>query len=283
MTMNEFLASIGNLMTQIHWSTWISVIIFIGFGVRGFGRGMAKELIGLGFMLLALIIAWLFYNPLSTHILITWMSLSAQSSMAIAFGVIFAVVQVAKMVLYRITAVASKITDPCVLNKSFLIGFLLIATAGFNYYLDTFFSFNIIKTIVISELFHSGLSFAIMFFAIIGLFVTVSKPFNILISNSRPCFLSAFIQSILNILGLLDNKLNATSIIGKNNHIFGSIIGLIKGFTFIIIMILILQSIDAVSQAYYWVESESSLKIFQNVSSSIKPELSKHLLFIKND
>lgn len=281
--MQELLTNTGNFIAQLHWSTWISMIIFIGFGIRGFKRGMVKELIGLGFMILAIIIAWLFYDSLSTHTLITWMSLSTQSSMAIAFGAIFTVVQIAKIVLYKMTKMASKITDPCVLNKSFLIGFLLIATTGFNYYIDVFFNFNMIETIIISEFLRSSLSFAIILFAIIGLFVTVSKPLHISISTSYSCFLKSFIQSTLNILSSLDNKLNAANIIGKNNHLFGSVIGLIKGFAFIVITILILQSIGTVSQEYYWLESESSLRIFQDISSSIKPELSKHLLFIKND
>lgn len=279
--MQELLTNIGSFVAQIHWSTWVSMVIFIGFGMRGFDRGMAKELIGLGFMILAFIIAWLLYQSLSTHALITWMSLSAQSNMTIAFAVIFIAVQITKIILYKMTVTASKITDPCVLNKSFLIGFLLIATAEFSYYIDVFFNFNTIET-TISEFFRSSLSFVIIFFAIIGLFVTVSKPLNISINTSYPCFLSAFIQSILDMLSSLNNKFNAINIISKNNRIFGSIIGLIKGFSFVVITILILQSIDAISYQY-WLKSEGSLKIFQDVSLSIKPELSKHLLFIKND
>lgn len=279
--MQELLTNIGSFVAQIHWSTWVSMVIFIGFGMRGFDRGMAKELIGLGFMILAFIIAWLLYQSLSTHALITWMSLSAQSNMTIAFAVIFIAVQITKIILYKMTVTASKITDPCVLNKSFLIGFLLIATAEFSYYIDVFFNFNTIET-TISEFFRSSLSFVIIFFAIIGLFVTVSKPLNISISTSYPCFLSAFIQSILDMLSSLNNKFNAINIISKNNRIFGSVVGLIKGFSFVVITILILQSIDAISYQY-WLKSEGSLKIFQDVSLSIKPELSKHLLFIKND
>ncbi|WXU00463.1 MAG: hypothetical protein Ctma_1179 [Catillopecten margaritatus gill symbiont] len=281
--MSEFFANIGSFIAQIHWSAWVSTVIFIGFGVRGFARGMAKELIGLGFLILSFVVAWLLYSPLSIHTSITWMLLSAQSNMAIAFGVIFVVMQVAKMILYRIIAVASEITNPCILNKSFLVGFLLIATAVFNYYIDVIFNFNVVETVITAGFLHSSLSFAVIFFAAIGLFVTFFKLLNISISTSSPCLLGSFIQAILNILSALDDKLNATNIIGKNNQIFGSIVGLAKGFAFIIVMILILQSINIVSQEYYWVESESSLRVFQDVASNIKPELSKYLLFIKND
>jgi len=279
--MNEFLANIGNFIAQIHWSTWASVVIFIGFGLYGFGRGLAKELIGLSFLMLALIVAWLFYSTLSTHPLITWISSSAQSNMAIAFGILFAMVQIAKIALYKITAAASKITDPCVLNKTFLVGFLLIATAGFNYYIGAIFNFNIAESIITAEFLHYSLSFAVIFFAAIGLFVTFSQPFKFSISTSFPCLLSPFIRSTLDTLDSLNNALNATNITSKNNYILGSIIGLIKGFAFIIVMVLILQSIDTVSQEYYWVESEGSLRMFQDMASSIRPELSKHLLFIK--
>lgn len=281
--MNEFLASIENFIVQIHWSIWISLAIFIGFGIRGFKRGMAKELIGLGFMILALVIAWQFYSHLSTHSLITWISVSKQSSMAIAFGVIFAMMQAAKVVLYRVTSMASGITDPCVLNKSFLVVFLLIATAGSNYYVDVLVNFNTLEPMVDTGFLRSSLSFAVIFFAAIGLFVTVFKLFNISINVSYPCFLGPFIQRILNILDALNNKLNATNITNKNDHILGSTIGLIKGFAFIVVMILILQSIDTVSQEYYWLESQNSLKVFQDVASAIRSELSKYLLFIKKD
>ncbi|BAS67167.1 CvpA family protein [Bathymodiolus septemdierum thioautotrophic gill symbiont] len=278
-TMTEFITNIGNY----HWSVWVSLIIFIGFGVRGYERGMARELIGLGFLVLSFTVAWLFYIDLSGHPIITWMSLSLQSNMAIAFGVIFVLVEAAKMVLYKVIAMASKISEPCTLNKSFLVGFLLIATAVFNYYIDVIFDFNFIEIMATSNFFHSMTSFAIMFFAFIGFFVTLSKLFKRPISTSYPCFLSAFIQGILNTLSALDDKLNATNISGGDNYIFGAIIGLIKGFAFIILMILILQSIDTISQGYFWAESQSSLGVFQDVVTSIKLELSQHLLFIKND
>jgi len=98
-------------------------------------------------------------------------------------------VQIAKIALYKITAAASKITDPCVLNKTFLVGFLLIATAGFNYYIGAIFNFNIAESIITAEFLHSSLSFAVIFFAAIGLFVTFSQPFKFSISASSPCIL----------------------------------------------------------------------------------------------
>lgn len=280
--MNEFLANIGNFITQIHWSTWIAVVILIGFSLRGFKRGMAKELIELGFLILSLLIAWLFYNALSTHELITWLSLSPQLNKAIAFGVIFMAVEATKMGLYKITAVASSISNPCALNKGLLIGLLLIATAIFNYY-NTWIEFNIITALFASEFLRSVLSLALLFLALIGLFVTLSKLFNFSISTSSPCVLGAFIRKILTALATLNNTLNATNIIGKTDPLLGAIIGLMKGFAFIIVMILILQNIDTVTQQYFWVESQGLLQILQEVADYVKPELSHYLPFINNN
>ncbi|SFV81175.1 hypothetical protein MNB_SUP05-6-987 [hydrothermal vent metagenome] len=58
---------------------------------------------------------------------------------------------------------------------------------------------------------------------------------------------------------------------------------MIKGSLAILIMVLVLQSIEWISQQYYWVETKGALKTFQDVASDIKPELSQHLLFIENE
>lgn len=106
---------------------------------------------------------------------------------------------------------------------------------------------------------------------------------NISIDSSKPCALSAFFKKILNVLHALDNKLNAKNINSIQNNLLGSLVGLIKGSLAILIMVLVFQSIDAISQQYYWIEANGALKTFQDVVSNIKPDLSEHLLFIKND
>jgi len=274
--MNEFLANIGNFIAQVHWSTWVAVVVLIGFGIRGLKHGTIKELVGLGLLMLSLVIAWLFYNALSTHELITWLSLSVQSNMAIAFGVIFVTVEMMKMGLYKMIAVASTIGNPCTLNKSVLIGLLLIVTAVFNHY-NGLIGFNIVTPLLTSEFLRSSLSFMVLFFTFIGLFVTLSKPFNLSINRSSPCFLGTFIQTILNALAALNNSLNS-NVIGKHNALFGAIIGLTKGFIYIIVLILILQSVEVISPEYFWADAQSSPQVFQEVAYSVKPELSQHLL-----
>ncbi|RUM80615.1 MAG: hypothetical protein DSZ15_00700, partial [Candidatus Thioglobus sp.] len=80
-----------------------------------------------------------------------------------------------------------------------------------------------------------------------------------------------------------DSALNARDIDSTKNKLLGGLIGLIKGSLVILIMVLVLQSVEWISQQYYWVETKGMLRIFQDVASDIKPELSQHLLFIENE
>jgi hypothetical protein len=54
------------------------------------------------------------------------MALSAQATMAIAFGAIFILIRLAKEFLYLLVEKASTIIDPCVLNKSRFLLFSLL-------------------------------------------------------------------------------------------------------------------------------------------------------------
>jgi len=111
----------------------------------------------------------------------------------------------------------------------------------------------------------------------------ISNMLNISISTSKTCFLSAFFTKILNTLHFLDEKLNAKNINSNTNNIGGLIIGLIRGSLAILIMVLVFQSIDNISQQYYWIETNGALKAFQDIGLDIKPILSEYLLFIKHD
>jgi len=61
------------------------------------------------------------------------------------------------------------------------------------------------------------------------------------------------------------------------------LVGLVKGSLAILIMVLVFQSIDSISQQHYWIEANGALRTFQDVASDIKPALSEHLLFIENE
>jgi len=79
----------------------------------------------------------------------------------------------------------------------------------------------------------------------------------------------------------LDVLLNARNVNSTKNKTLGGLIGLIKGSLFILIMVLVLQSISWISQQYYWVETKGALRSFQDIATDIKPELSQYLLFIE--
>ncbi len=282
--MNEFFANIWNIIGLLVWSDWTTLAILIAFLVLGFKRGMAKELINLGFLLLAIIIAWLFYQPLALHGSITWLLLSHQSHMAIAFGVIFIGVLLVKKALYRLTDASSTISNPCALNKIFAyLIFLAAATTLSWYYLNIIANLGLMEIVITDTSIRIGLAFIITLTIIIGACLSISNMLNISIDSSKPCALSAFFKKILNVLHALDNKLNAKNINSIQNNLLGSLVGLIKGSLAILIMVLVFQSIDAISQQYYWIEANGALKTFQDVVSNIKPDLSEHLLFIKND
>ncbi|MBC8493389.1 MAG: CvpA family protein [Candidatus Thioglobus sp.] len=281
--MNEFFANIWNLIGSLVWSDWITLLILIAFLVLGFKRGMAKELINLGFLLLAILIAWLFYQPLAIHGSVTWLLLSHQSHMAIAFGIIFIGVLLIKKAIYQLTAASSRVSNPCTLNKIFAyLVFMLAAIAISWHYLDIIANLGLMEIVVTDTSIRIGLAFIITLAIIVGVCASISNMLNISIDASKPCFLSSLFKKILSGLHFLDEKLNAKNINSNKNNIGGLAVGLFKGSLAILIMVLIFQSIDTISQQNYWIEANGALKTFQDVATDIKPALSEHLLFIEN-
>ena len=69
--MNEFFANIWDTISLLVWSDWLTFAILIAFLVLGIKRGLAKELINLAFLILAIIIAWPWifkiYQVFSSH------------------------------------------------------------------------------------------------------------------------------------------------------------------------------------------------------------------------
>ncbi|MBW5291260.1 MAG: hypothetical protein Rsou_0441 [Candidatus Ruthia sp. Asou_11_S2] len=282
--MDEFFATIWHMIERLVWSDWITIAILATFLVLGFKRGMARELINLGFLLLAILIAWLFYQILAISSLITWLALSHQSHLAISFGVIFISVVIIKRVIYKLTQLSSTIDNPCVLNKLFALMIVLVAITMFSWhYLETVAWLGIMEMLISNESVRIGLSFSIVFGFAFGVLTFISSVLNISIDETKPCFLSSFFKKILTILQAIDTKLNARNINSTQNNLLGLIVGLIKGSLAILIMVLVLQSINWVSQKYYWIETHGALRAFQDMASDIKPELSQYLLFIENN
>ncbi|BBB23434.1 conserved hypothetical protein [Isorropodon fossajaponicum endosymbiont JTNG4] len=282
--MDEFFATIWTMIERLVWSDWITIAILATFLVLGFKRGMARELINLGFLLLAILIAWLFYQTLATSPLITWLVLSHHSHLAISFGVIFIGVVIIKRVIYKLTQLSSAIDNPCVLNKLFALMVVLVAITMFSWhYLETVAGLGIMEMLISNESVRIGLSFSIVFGFAFGVLTFISSVLNISIDETKPCFLSSFFKKILTILQAIDTKLNARNINSTQNNLLGLIVGLIKGSLAILIIVLVLQSINWVSQKYYWIETHGALRAFQDMASDIKPELSQYLLFIENN
>jgi len=282
--MNEFFVNTWNTISLLAWSDWVTVVILIAFLVLGFKRGMAKELINFAFLLLAIVLAWMFYQPLAVSDVVTWLLLSHQSHMAIAFGVIFIGVLLIKKAVYKLTDISSKISNPCALNKLFAYFVFLSAAAIISwYYLDIIANLGIMEIVVTNDSMRIGLSFALTFAIIIGVCASISNMLNISIDSSKPCTLSTFFKKILDALHSLDRILNAKNINSNSNNFGGLLIGLIKGSLAILIMVLVFQSIDSVSQQHFWIEANGALRTFQDVASDIKPALSEYLLFIENE
>lgn len=282
--MNEFFVNTWNTIILLAWSDWVTVVILIAFLVLGFKRGMAKELINFAFLLLAIILAWMFYQPLAVSVTVTWLLLSHQSHMAIAFGVIFIGVLLIKKAVYRLTDISSQISNPCALNRLFAYFVFLSAAAIVSwYYLDIIANLGIMEIVVTNDSMRIGLSFALTFAIIIGVCSSISNMLNVSIDSSKPCTLSVFFKKILDALHSLDRILNAKNINSNSNSFGGLLIGLIKGSLVILIMVLVFQSIDSVSQQHFWIEANGALRTFQDVASGIKPALSEYLLFIENE
>ncbi|NYT52756.1 MAG: CvpA family protein [Candidatus Vesicomyosocius endoextente] len=281
--MNEFFIAIWNIIERLFWSDWITIAILAMFLVLGFKRGLAKELINLGFLLLAILIAFLFYQILATSSLIIWLMLSHQSHLTISFGMIFICIVIIKKLIYKLTQLSSTVDKPCILNKLFALMVLFTAITIFSWHhLDIVAGLDIINILIDNKYIRISLSFIILFSSIFGIVAFISKVLNISIDKTKPCFLSSFFEKILKILQVIDIKLNARNINSIQNSILGSMIGLIKANLAILIIVLILQNISFISQQYYWIETNGALRIFQDIASNIKPEL-QYLMLINNE
>ena len=87
--MGNFFNNFWNTISLLAWSDWLTLIILIIFVIRGFIQGLAKEIISLIFVILAIIIAWLYYDEFANTFLSNWISSESQSIFALSFGFIF--------------------------------------------------------------------------------------------------------------------------------------------------------------------------------------------------
>ena len=280
--MGNFFDNIWSAISLLAWSDWLTLIILIVFIVRGLIQGLAKEVISFIFVIIAIVIAWLYYETFAKTFLSTWISADNQSIYALSFGGIFLSIWLIKKGLYRIASASSNNQNPNELNRPFanVVITLLIAVISYNY-LGVFSNLNTFDSLISNESLRNFISFIALFALLVAALLLLSKLLNIRVDSENPSPMAPAYEGILRSLSALDVLINARNIVGLKNKFFGAVLGLFKGGTFVLIAVLILQSMSWVTQNHAWVETSGALRTFQDWSVDIKPVLSKHLLFVE--
>ncbi len=280
--MGNFFDNIWSAISLLAWSDWLTLIILIVFIVRGFIQGLAKEVISFIFVIIAIVIAWLYYETFAKTFLSTWISADNQSIYALSFGGIFLSIWLIKKGLYRIASASSNNQNPNELNRPFanVVITLLIAVISYNYS-GVFSNLNTFDSLISNESLRNFISFIALFVILVAALLLLSKLLNIRVDSENPSPMAPAYEGILRSLSALDVLINARNIVGLKNKFFGAVLGLFKGGTFVLIAVLILQSMSWVTQNHAWVETSGALRTFQDWSVDVKPVLSKHLLFVE--
>ena len=280
--MGNFFDNIWSAISLLAWSDWLTLIILIVFVVRGFIQGLAKEVISFIFVIIAIIIAWLYYETFAKTFLSNWISADNQSIYALSFGGIFLSIWLIKKGLYRIASASSNNQNPNELNRPFanVIITLLIAVISYNY-LGVFSDLNTFDSLISNESLRNFISFIALFVILVAALLLLSKLLNIRVDSENPSPMAPAYEGVLRSLSALDVLINARNIVGLKNKFFGAVLGLFKGGTFVLIAVLILQSMSWVTQNHAWVETTGALRTFQDWSVDVKPVLSKYLLFVE--
>ncbi len=280
--MGNFFDNVWTAISLLAWSDWLTLIILIIFVFRGFIQGLAKEVISFIFVIIAIFIAWLYYETFAKTFLNSWISSDNQSIYALSFGGIFLSIWLIKKGLYRIAGASSNNQNPNHLNRPFanIVITLIIALISYNY-LGVFSDVNAFESLISNQSLRNFVSFVLLFAILIISMIALSKLLNIKVDTENPSLMTPAYEGILRLLSALDILINARNIVGFKNKFFGAILGLFKGGTFVLIAVLILQSMTWVTQNHAWVETTGALRTFQDWSVDIKPVLSKHLLFVQ--
>jgi uncharacterized membrane protein required for colicin V production len=280
--MGNFFDNIWSAISLLAWSDWLTLIILIVFVVRGFIQGLAKEVISFIFVIIAIVIAWLYYETFAKTFLSNWISADNQSIYALSFGGIFLSIWLIKKGLYRIASASSNNQNPNELNRPFanVIITLLIAVISYNY-LGVFSDLNTFDSLISNESLRNFISFIALFVILVAALLLLSKLLNIRVDSENPSPMAPAYEGVLRSLSALDVLINARNIVGLKNKFFGAVLGLFKGGTFVLIAVLILQSMSWVTQNHAWVETTGALRTFQDWSVDVKPFLSTYLLFVE--
>ena len=280
--MGNFFDNVWSAISILAWSDWLTLIILITFVVRGFIQGLAKEAISFIFVIIAIILAWLYYEPFAKTFLGSWINSENQSTYALSFGGIFLSIWFIKKGLYRIASSSASNQNPNDLNRPFAMTVIvaIIAVASFNY-LGLISNLNTFESLISNQSLRSFISFSLVFAILLIVIISLSKILNIKVDTENPSIMAPVYEGILRLLSSLDILINARNIEGFKNKLFGAILGLFIGGTFVLIIVLILQSMSWVTQNHAWVETSGALRTFQDWSVDVKPVLSQHLLFVE--
>jgi len=280
--MSNFFNNVWSAISLLAWSDWVTLIILIVFVVRGFVQGLAKEVISFIFVIFAIVIAWFYYETFAKTFLNALISSDNQSIYALSFGGIFLSIWLVKKGLYRIASASSSNQNPNELNRPFanIVITILLGVISFNY-LGMVSDLNTFDSLISNESLRNFVSFIVLFAILTLALLAMSKLLNIKIDTENPSIMAPAYEGILRTLSTLDVLINARNVVGIKNKFFGAILGLFKGGTFVLIAVLILQSMSWVTQNHAWVETTGALRTFQDWSVDIKPVLSKHLLFVE--
>ena len=280
--MGNFFDNFWNTISVLAWSDWLTLIILIFFVIRGFLQGLAKEIISLLFVGLAILLAWLYYDNLAVTLLSDPTTSEGQSIFALSFGAIFLGIWFIKKALYKTAEASSQIDNPCELNRSFTkIIFIILASILSYHYMGVVAELQTMESILTSNSFRIFVSFVIVFAGLTIAVMALSKLLNITIDTEKPCLMAPVFEKIINILQALDILINARNVGGLKNNFLGAVLGLFKGGIFVLIIVLVLQSLSWATQNHAWVETSGALRTFQNWAVDIKPILSEHLLLVK--
>ena len=280
--MGNFFDNVWSAISILAWSDWLTLIILITFVVRGFIQGLAKEAISFIFVIIAIILAWLYYEPFAKTFLGSWINSENQSTYALSFGGIFLSIWFIKKGLYRIASSSASNQNPNDLNRPFAMTVIvaIITVASFNY-LGLISNLNTFESLISNQSLRSFISFSLVFAILLIVIIALSKLLNIKVDTENPSIMAPVYEGILRLLSSLDILINARNIEGFKNKLFGAILGLFIGGTFVLIIVLILQSMSWVTQNHAWVETSGALRTFQDWSVDVKPVLSQHLLFVE--
>jgi len=280
--MGNFFDNFWNTISVLAWSDWLTLIILVFFVIRGFVQGLAKEIISLLFVILAIVLAWLYYDNLANSLLSDPTTSEGQSIFALSFGAIFLGIWFIKKALYKTAEASSQIDNPCELNRSFTKIILTVLVTILSYhYMGVVAELQTIESIMTSNSFRIFVSFVIVFAALTTAVMALSKLLNITIDTEKPCLMAPVFEKIINILQALDVLINARNVGGLKNKFLGAVLGLFKGGILVLIIVLVLQSLSWATPNHAWVETSGALRTFQNWAIDIKPFLSEHLLFVK--